>query len=167
MTLKSLAGSSAMRLMLLLLLACCVLGCGGGEHHEDDEEDHHIPPHRPANLSAAVSQLEERPAALLKAIESKDSSAETLFSELRDIVRWVPEIAADSDMTKQPWDEVHAAALKLEQLLPAQVTGFAALKAGSTQDAEWRRLVAELRKHAPEEGRNGDGTNGTDGTDDK
>jgi len=136
-------------------LALSVCGCGSSEHHADDEEDHHIPPHRPANLSAAVTQLEERPAALLKAVESKDPNAEKLFSELRDIVRWVPEIAADSDMTKQPWDEVHAAALKLEELLPEQATGFAELKAGSSKEVEWRRLVAELRKHAPMEAREG------------
>ncbi len=142
---------SCMRWLSVALLLLCLVGCGGAStaQHDDDEEHHHIPAHRPRDLAAAVVQLEERPAALLKAIDSKDGNVETLFSELRDIVRWVPEIAADSDMKKQPWDEVHTAAQKLEELLPQNAAAFSELKAGSTQEAEWRRLVGQLKQLAP------------------
>lgn len=134
------------------LLLMCLVGCGGSATaHHDEEEDHHIPPHRPKDLAAAVVQLEERPTALLKAIETKDSQGATLFSELRDIVRWVPEIAADSDMPKQPWDEVHAAALKMEELLPQDLAGVSELKPGSSKESEWQRLVGVLKRLASAE----------------
>lgn len=132
---------------LWLIALVGVLGCGAAPPDNHDEEaEHHVPEHRPADLMQAVQELESRPIALRDSIANKAPDVETRFSELRDIVRWVPEIAGDSALKKKSWDEVHAAALNLEELLPQQAAQWSeAFKPGGPNEQRWSELVKSIK----------------------
>ena len=40
-----------------------------------------------------------------------------IFTELNDIVRWLPDVAADSDMSKQSWNSVKETSTQLVKVL--------------------------------------------------
>jgi len=95
--------------LLLLLLA----GCHGVE---TGEAEHHTPKHMPTDYPAAVNRL----LALHVEIANDRSRAAgeiDVFAETHDIVRWLPMLAADSDLKEEPWNRVHAASQRLEEIL--------------------------------------------------
>ena len=131
-------------LLLFALLILTIAGCGGGtasepaasippEHgtpHDDEEEhlEHHIPEHRPPDFSSAVDQIVRRFGDL--ADMQSGSLPGTAVEELADIVRWLPEIAAESDMRRSAWEETDRLAEELTielqhwaQLPPAERPG--------------------------------------------
>lgn len=88
----------------------------GHDHHHEEEGhlEHHVPHHRPSDYSSAVDQIARR---FGKLAESGTAQLpETQWAELQDIVRWLPEIAADSDMRRSQWEQVdrHAEELAAE-----------------------------------------------------
>lgn len=98
----------------LWLAAASVIGCHGaaspeGDHETEHEAEHHRPPHQPVDFVAAVQRLEElheefrdgppRPADVLP-----------LETELADILRWLPRMAADTDLPEAAWNRVQRAA---------------------------------------------------------
>lgn len=101
------------RLVLLTSLVFLVAGCHG-THVE--EAEHHTPAHKPPNYSAAVDRL------LALHVEFGNSGDRTedqldALSEAYDVVRWLPELAADSDLEEQPWIRVENAARRLEAIM--------------------------------------------------
>ncbi|MCA9206655.1 MAG: hypothetical protein KDA59_26555, partial [Planctomycetales bacterium] len=40
-----------------------------------------------------------------------------VFTETHDIVRWLPELAAYSDLEEQPWNRVYASSLRLDSIM--------------------------------------------------
>lgn len=94
----------------LMLLTLPLIGCDVGD--DDGRLEHHVPPHRPANFTHAVRDLEQR----LRELDRGPVSDEQM-TELLDIVRWLPEIAGDSDLRKPDWDTVQQTAERLEKQL--------------------------------------------------
>ena len=96
-----------------------VVGCGShDDHHEDEHLEHFVPAHKPANYTALVEQLENRIAQQTPTSESgekttaADQSA-TERQELIDIIGWIPELAADSELRKQDFETAVSAGARL------------------------------------------------------
>lgn len=122
----------------LLLLVALFQGCDGGEHH------HNLNLHKPKNLELAIRRLKGIHLVITSNaplpeprtfIEDHDhdhahshshshshshadleSVEVSIFQELHDIVRWLPKIAADSDMDEETWNEVNQLQKRLEPL---------------------------------------------------
>jgi hypothetical protein len=112
--------------MLALMVLIC--GCHDAEH---EEAEHHVPAHKPAEFSLAV----ERIAALDLEVRSHNRRPDDqidVFAELYDVARWLPELAADSDLAEEPWNRVQQVSLRLEQIL-AEVR--------TRSDDKWRAYV--------------------------
>jgi hypothetical protein len=100
---------------LVLLGSLLVLAAGcHGTHVE--EAEHHTPAHKPADYPAAVDRLlvlhVEINSGRHRASEQIDA-----FVEAHDIVRWLPDLAADSDLSEKPWNAVYSTAQQLEAIL--------------------------------------------------
>lgn len=83
-----------------LLALSLVLGCGRASMEAEEEAHHEFPPHRPVSYEQLVSELERR--VTLHQTGGSDPWAE---AELRDLVIWLPEFAADSELKRQDFDE--------------------------------------------------------------
>jgi hypothetical protein len=81
------------------------------------DDDHHQPFHKPHDFSAALAALHERFSKLLKARVPKSPDAQKQFDQTRDIVAWLPELAADSDLSRPEWDRVNEQSKKLAESL--------------------------------------------------
>lgn len=97
-------------------LSLSSLGCGGAAtvDHEDNHAEHHIPAHKPAHFEDAVRQLELRHKELAE--QWSNSDRETLairLQELRDIIGWLPELAADTDLKRKQWEHAQSLAWRL------------------------------------------------------
>jgi hypothetical protein len=102
--------------MLWLLCIPMLIGCLVAPEEEEDEHEH-FPPHWPVTVFAASERLK-----LIASSEgSIETSAPSVERELVDLITWLPELVADSDMTKAEFDSVDAWATKLssegEQLI--------------------------------------------------
>lgn len=90
------------------LLSCLLLTGCGAEKESLFEEEHDPPAHWPSSLTDAADNIEHR----LSRLESvrSESNHETgragpaqFESELRDLVEWIPEVAADTDLREEHW----------------------------------------------------------------
>ena len=104
------------QLVSFVIISVALTGCFGGpeaDHHESVE--HFVPDHWPADLLDAAAKVADRASAL--ASQSTESLTDGSGSdrrpmierELRDVVGWVPEIAADTPLTEAQWMVVHEA----------------------------------------------------------
>lgn len=117
--------------MLLLIVCFTAVGCQQQAGTVDDDKLEHVSAaHRPADFADAVAQIGKRnPFDATAAGDSgagdsggnganaSGSGASLPLSELSDIVVWLPEIAADSDLKKADWNEVQSMAVELESLI--------------------------------------------------
>ena len=101
---------SPLHWMACFSVLIAVVGCGSHEdHHEDEHLEHFLPAHKPADFAALVEQLEKRIAQQSPSSVSgeeaptADQSA-TARQELIDIIGWIPELAADSELRKQDFE---------------------------------------------------------------
>lgn len=85
--------------IVLCLLGLLVVGCvhDGESKTSHFEHDHEVAPHWPSDLADAANKLRTR----LDAPVSDQSKQ--VAKEIADIVSWVPEIAADTNLSEQDW----------------------------------------------------------------
>lgn len=118
----------------LVMLAFC--GCG---HHEEDE-DHHlehlIPAHKPESFAETVTELKSRGPAVFAGEATDDAQ-----QELLDIVDWLPELAADSDLKRKQWEQARDTGLELRQMI--------ANPTAEISQSRWNELVEELEELIP------------------
>ncbi len=112
---------------LMLAAASGIAGCAGASHEEEEHADHVIPAHKPANFVEAVKALESR---FASAPESPEA-----VQELQDIIDWLPELAAQTDLEKADWDRVQEISIALS----------GTMKEKQTADDQVRRQLDELR----------------------
>jgi hypothetical protein len=143
-------------LLLSLPAGCGPMDSGGPSADVGSVEDRHgIPPHKPTSFADAVTQLNQRHQQLLEAPNGEHTQEQ--FQQLSDIVRWLPELAAETDLPRADWEAVQRLTRQLEQELagwqlggsvrpPADVARF------HEQAGELDRLVVrarELDRHSP------------------
>lgn len=108
--------------MALLLPGLC--GCSSSDVADAHDDDHHlehfVPHHKPANFAAAVEEIEHRAEHLSDHSGHGHAGEAEEFQELADIVNWIPELAADSDLSESDWNKANAAATALAANLAAQ-----------------------------------------------
>ena len=97
--------SGATRGLPLLAAVLLLLNCGGcgadGEHAEDDHHtEHFVPAHKPPSFAEGVAELTERSSHLKYHIGEQSEIVEQELTELVDIIGWIPELAADSDLNE-------------------------------------------------------------------
>jgi hypothetical protein len=125
-----------------MIIAVAVTGCFGGPETDDDETarhendahqtaEHFVPDHWPADLPDAAAKVAQRASALagpscepsnIPPGESRPDDpvadrSPMIEKELRDIVGWVPEIAADTPLTEAQWMVVYEASESLSKRL--------------------------------------------------
>lgn len=91
----------------LITFSLMFVGCR--TEHDDHDEESHFPPHWPKSFLAAADRLEQistNPA-------STPSLAESIEQELTDLIDWLPELIADSDLSKEEFDKVDGWAFPL------------------------------------------------------
>ena len=98
---------AVLALLSSLLLLTMLGGCYTAPKEEEEEE--HFPPHWPVSVFEASKRLKQISDSN-GAVESKATSIEREFV---DLVIWLPELVADSDMTKTEFDEIDSWASKL------------------------------------------------------
>lgn len=100
---------------VVLPLLFALAGCGGtnatpahvSDRHDDhDRHNHHVPPHRPGAFLDAVVQVRQRDAKL------RIASTPASRRQLADIWRWMPELAAETDLPEATWNSVQTASLE-------------------------------------------------------
>lgn len=98
----------------LLMLLAVVLGLAGCIHDAEvnDHLSHEIPEHKPATYRELATELNER---FREFLEAGPFDA-TRQSELSDIINWVPELAADSDLRRTEWEQAVQHGRRLREL---------------------------------------------------
>lgn len=105
---------------LSVVLAC---GCGpassptgnhaGASTQAEPSAAHAMPAHYPASFVAAVEQL---PTTFAPLLQDTPATPDAL-QRLRDIAKWLPALAAETDLRRAEWEQAQQAALGLEQLI--------------------------------------------------
>jgi len=156
----------------IALIGCAILlsGCGsseeahdlhddehaGHEHAEDEHADHEhlehfVPTHKPNDFEEMVDQLALRfpQLALTSKLTSTTGTGDkrsTARQELADIIGWIPELAADSELKKADFESAVATANKLSKFFQESASSA---KATSVDPAAFEPLIEELRPLVP------------------
>jgi len=138
------------RLPLCLLLLSLLVGCAT-EKESEEEEAHHIPAHTPADFEKAVARIEILTNHLRDGSELVDKPLEvTPQEELRDLVRWLPKLAAESDLNETDWNVVDQSTIAIIDRLWTPGKPTEDLFQDRTlldQVASLPQKLAEVRKH--------------------
>lgn len=88
-------------------IVLCLIGCGlaggglagcGTEQESLYELEHELPAHWPRDLTDASQKISQR----MQMLSSEPGDAQAA-TELRELVEWIPEIAADSELPEEHW----------------------------------------------------------------
>lgn len=114
-------------MMFSVLLLPVMCGCSDSEADDSGEDHHHhlehfVPHHKPANFATAVEEIEHRAQHLSDHAGHGHADEKDEFLELVDIVNWIPELAADSDLNEADWKQAKVAATALAASLARQET---------------------------------------------
>lgn len=100
-------------LPICLFVTASLLGCGESKKSLH-EMDHVIPAHWPSDFTDAAGKISERLKLLrtdtvdAKTVDTKTDSSAT-HKELSDLVGWIPELAADTDLSESNWMKLYEA----------------------------------------------------------
>lgn len=105
-------------LMLVAFTGCQTKGTGPGTGDSASVEDHHgIPAHKPKTFAAAIETLSDRVRGWPESGDGIDREELTIVT---DIVRWLPELAADTDLKRADWEQVLAISQRFDEALGAK-----------------------------------------------
>lgn len=132
--------------MFLQLPGCgSTNGTGNQDTEQSAESEHFVPAHKPADFESLVAELERRFAELSESSEQRDDDGHVLQrTELRDIVRWIPELAAGSELQRKEFEKAVLCSQMLMQILESSQGP----QSGDNRD--WKNPVGELRALVPE-----------------
>ncbi len=117
------------RWVLCLSSLVCAAGCGESKESLH-EMDHVTPAHWPSDLTDAAHKLQERLARLKTS--SAEADAAMALKELKDLVGWVPEVAADTDLPEKDWDKLYTSS----EIARKKLLSTEAINPEITQDIE-------------------------------
>lgn len=115
------------------MISAC-FGCSDSETEEHLE--HVIPAHKPKNFAEAVSELNSREAAFFDG-----SASDEMKQEMIDIIVWLPELAADSDLRRDNWETVQKTSQELSKI--------AASPSSEQPPESWNSHLDELEAIVP------------------
>ncbi len=126
---RVLAGNRCWLGITLLIGMFGVFGCNNdpagndlsGDDRSGDVYDHEeIPAHKPLHFAAAIDALQKKMA--LGTWTPED------FSVITDLVKWIPELAAESDLLEAEWSQINDLAKRFQKTLQALQTSTAPAK---------------------------------------
>lgn len=79
-----------------------LIGCQSQNSDHAGRLAHTISPHWPSSLADAHSKLQERLAILENSSDDRNAAR-----ELEEIISWLPEVAADSEITESQWQPIY------------------------------------------------------------
>lgn len=138
------------RIILLLVAIICagLPGCRqaksstSAQGQPNDDHGHGRPPHKPYDIHGAVLEVSRRGHELIH-FKSPNPQA---TAELLDIIRWLPEFAADTDLTRPQWEQVREISKRLETWATPVPQGDSSFQAPA--HAILDQSLTELRKIA-------------------
>lgn len=115
MVMKCQRGGALLGATALILAAAMAGGCAGpaGDHEEDA---HALPEHHPRTFRRAVVDIGHRGGVLTSGM-LEGPELELQRRQLLDVVRWLPELAADTELGRRDWERVNDAARTLAREL--------------------------------------------------
>ena len=136
---------------LLIALLCCAMGFAGcreaKESHDDEHLEHFVPAHKPKDFGELIEQLARRVPQLASATSSDgDDDHAMAVQEMSDIIGWIPELAADSELIKADFESAVATGNKLSAVYSERI---GSTNAKAVDVAEFEPLIEELRKLVP------------------
>jgi hypothetical protein len=144
------------RLAPIVWLLGGLLTAAGCQATHTEEAEHHTPEHKPRDFPAAVDRLLELRAEIVnKPVRPRGEL--DLFTEMYDVIRWLPDLAADSDLAEEPWNRVAAASRNLEDILLEMLAVPADDRVGAYSDREtehdrWLRQLLEIKQLFADQG---------------
>lgn len=137
------------RATFLLVAAALTIAAPGCRPRTVAEPEHHVPEHRPADFHAAVVRLDQLHREIVAGPMRPDDQLD-VFSELRDVVRWLPALAADSDLAERPWLVVAEVAKDFESRLTSVLAAPPGERSSRYRESatEWLRMHGELARVA-------------------
>lgn len=105
--------------VLTMFLPGCIQS-SADTNDADHHLEHFVPHHKPANFADAVEAISVRSSHLGEHAGHGHSHENEEFQELLEIVDWIPELAADSDLSESQWNDATHAASKMSILLAAR-----------------------------------------------
>lgn len=123
-----------------LTLMLSSAGCSGGkpttvaeattynsaEHHDHENcllHDHGIPDHKPASFAEAVQELPRKQRLAVSELKVGHlDHAQEAIQKLQDVIRWLPELAADTDLAEADWNAVQALSRQMETVVQSWPT---------------------------------------------
>lgn len=94
-------------ILLQSLLLISFSGCDSSPENSDDKLEHLVPLHKPHGFPELVRTLRKRISELSGTPSQED------LEQLTDIVHWIPEIAAETDLRQKEWDVADSVSRKL------------------------------------------------------
>lgn len=91
-------------------------GCAGPAAEHEAEEAHALPEHHPRTFRRAVVDIGHRGTVLTSGMLD-DAGRELECRQLLDIVRWLPQLAADTELGRHDWERVNHVADTLARAL--------------------------------------------------
>lgn len=133
----------------LIVAAALTIAGSGCQPRSVAEPEHHVPEHRPADFHAAVVRLDQLHREIVAGPMRPDAQLD-VFSELRDVVRWLPELAADSDLAERPWLVVAEVSKDFEGRLTSVLAAPPGERSSRYRELapEWLRMHGELARVA-------------------
>ena len=150
-----------------IALHLVMLTSGCWSHTNKSVPEHYsFPSHKPVNFPAAVDRLQQVHQELVKGPlvarkvhavhhdhdhhhghhHSHDHAHHHVhldaLQEISDIVRWLPELAADSDLSEESWNRVYATAKSLEVIL-----ADASARSGDERGETYVQYQTEVDRH--------------------
>ncbi|MFI4850459.1 MAG: hypothetical protein ACIAZJ_15235 [Gimesia chilikensis] len=131
-------------LCLSSLLGTFQAGCTqtGESTAEEDHLEHHIPEHKPKTYTETVKELDTRMRTLLN--QSPASVNQEEKQQLEEIIDWIPELAADSELKHKDWDEVKQLSTELKSVF--QQTDFSQIDVSLV--GRYFLLVVKLKQYS-------------------
>jgi hypothetical protein len=132
--------------MFLQLPGCgSTNGTGNPDTNQSAESEHSVPAHKPDNFESLVAELERRFTELSVSVVQRDDDGRGLQrTELQDIVKWIPELAAGSELQRKEFEKAVLCSQMLMQILESSQGP----QSGDNRD--WKNPVGELRALVPE-----------------
>ena len=131
---KNLTGFGCHRfstLMIFCLIQVVFAGCNGHESAKKThfESDHYVPAHWPSDLSDLNAKLRNR------LVQKNTPPDDQLFAEIRDLVGWTGEVAADAGLIESDWVSLH----EKSELITGRLQ-----ESRDLADSELRKELADL-----------------------
>jgi hypothetical protein len=127
----------------LWLCLCAALlgpGCRPGTPEQPEEHSHHdIPGHYPRTYAVAVRNLRLRLEELAP-VRPGPAVTPARLDQFADLLRWLPSLALETDMTQHPWTRLVASVRRAEELLVQHRSG---LLAGAPENRQQFRAGLE------------------------